>query len=89
MGIHISFGEDQNKEPARIIDPSIDPQKFIEIREKLCLKRKALELDMANNPSQKETYEDDLAFLKTSMKTLGITEIDYIAFLEKQKNEIQ
>lgn len=86
MGIHISFGEAPKAPP--VIDPSANPEKFLEVRDKLCNKRKALEWNLANRPEAKEVYESELAFHKEAMKTFGITEVDYIAFLEKSKSEL-
>jgi hypothetical protein len=76
--------------------PNSDPVPFLkngeryrEIADKLCEKRKALEWNLINRePQAKEEYALELMRLKESMRTFGITEIDYQAYLEKKKQEI-
>lgn len=83
MHIEISFGDKDKKKDGSVIDPSLDPNKFLEIKEKLCAKRRTLETELAEH--QNEESLSNLNFHKESMKAFGITEVDYIAYLEKQK----
>lgn len=71
-----------------IIEKEKDPLKYTEMVNKLCLRRKELEKLLAegNTPTQAETLSS-LMFLKNSMATFGISEIDYQAYLVNQEKE--
>jgi hypothetical protein len=74
------FSSEKNKVP--ISDDGSG--KFSQIKEKLCAKRLQLEKQI-----QKESTNDlrsELELLRASMRTFGITEIDYIAYEAKNKS---
>jgi hypothetical protein len=56
--------------------------KVSQMKEKLCAKRLMLEKTLEQNPS--DDAREELMLLKTSMKTFGISEIDYVAYTAKQ-----
>ena len=75
------------------IQKDADPAKYDAIAAKLCEKRYMYETDL-NNGSLDEKAKEDTAFslmqLRESMKTFGVTEVDYQAYLayqEKHKAE--
>jgi hypothetical protein len=54
------------------------------MKEKLCAKRLSLESVLTQNPS--DDIREELTLLKNSMKTFGISEIDYVAYTAKQES---
>lgn len=61
--------------------------KWEEIKNKLCLKRKSLEEqahDQTKTATEREDFALELMRLKESMTTFGITEIDYQVYLAQQ-----
>jgi hypothetical protein len=52
------------------------------MKEKLCAKRLSLEKALEQNPS--DDTREELMLLKTSMKTFGVSEIEYAAYTAKR-----
>lgn len=70
-----------------IIQPDSDPAKYEAIKTKFFEKRKALDQTLKNKDLDDATRESvafDLIQVKDDMRMLGISEIDYIMYLEKE-----
>lgn len=83
MYMNMSSFLSSNKETP-VVDAASDPNTYRSIVQKLCAKRKALEeLLTQDSLSEHERTEhaSSLTLLMSSMKTFGISEIDYQAFL--------
>lgn len=66
-----------------------DTSKVQEITEKLCAKRKLLEEKIKSSQDvEKDTYALELLDLENSMRTFGISEIDYHIYLAKQQETL-
>ncbi len=77
-------------EPIPVIQKSSDSQKYDAIAAKLCEKRHLLELSTKDETLSSEMREEnaiEILRLKDSMKTFGITEIDYQAYLAYKEKE--
>ena len=67
-----------------ITDTFSDTSKITIITEKLCGKRKALEETIKNaSDSNRDTLALELFDLQNSMRTFGISEIDYQAYIAR------
>jgi len=83
----------KKQEPTPVIQKDIDAAKYDAVAAKLCEKRKAFEDHLKIQELTQEDREEtgiELVRLKESMRTFGITEIDYQAYLaykEKEKEE--
>lgn len=76
--------------PNQVIQKDVDKEKYDAVASKLCEKRYALEIRLQGNDlSQvdRENYAIDLLMLKESMRTFGINEIDYHAFIAYKEKE--
>ncbi len=79
-------------EPNPVIAKDIDSAKYDAVAAKLCEKRKTLEESLTSaemSPEVREESAIDLMRLKESMKTFGITEIDYQAYLAYKEKEAE
>ncbi len=88
MGLDFSLNEPSNDSPASIFKE--DVERFESIKQKLCKKRGLLEAGM-QSPDQvtREQSALDLIQLKESMSIIGISEIDYQAYLVKEASQDQ
>jgi hypothetical protein len=58
--------------------------KYEDIKNKLCEKRKNLEQQITlTSGNERDEYALDLMRLRESMRTFGVNEIDYQAYMEK------
>lgn len=77
-------------EPIPVIQKDADSAKYDAVAAKLCEKRKIMETTLKEGELPKEQREElalELMRLRESMKTFGITEIDYQAYLAFKEKE--
>jgi hypothetical protein len=82
----------KKQDPNPVIQKEVDSTKYDAVAAKLCEKRKTLESSLKGVELSKEVREEsaiDLMNLKESMKTFGITEIDYQAYLSYREKEAE
>lgn len=73
-----------------VIQKDTDAAKYDAVAAKLCEKRMAMEVTLKGTDLKEESREEyalELMRLKESMKTFGITEIDYQAYLAFKEKE--
>ncbi len=71
-----------------LIQKDTDPNKYDAIAAKLCDKRTIIEEDLKkSNDSEREVLATHLIEIKDSMKTFGITEIDYQAYVAQRESK--
>lgn len=88
MGLDFSLNEPSKDSPVSIFKE--DAARFESIKQKLCEKRKLLESGMQSpDQSTREQSALDLIQLKESMGIIGISEIDYQAYLVKEASQDQ
>lgn len=78
-------------EPIPVIQKDVDSEKYDAVAAKLCEKRRAIETNLKNPALTANLREEsalDLVMLRESMRTFGITEIDYQAYLAYREKEI-
>lgn len=77
-------------EPIPVIQKGTDAAKYDAVAAKLCEKRMLIEVALKGTDLTDESREEnalELMRLKESMRTFGITEIDYQAFLAYKEKE--
>lgn len=77
-----------NDKSNTIIKKDMDPDKYESIARRLCEKRKALETQLKTLENSSTDYQEfliDFERLKESMKTFGVSEIDYHAYHARQE----
>jgi hypothetical protein len=91
--LELSFLPKKQVSENTLIQKDADPEKYSIIASKLCDKRKALEEELKNQNLEQSLREEraiSLLQLKESMRTFGVSEIDYqtyLAYLEKEKEQ--
>ena len=76
--------------PIPVIQKEADIEKYDAIAAKLCEKRLVLEeklRDQTITDSARDEYATDLLQLKESMRTFGVNEVDYHAYLAYKEKE--
>lgn len=76
--------------PIPVIQKEADTEKYDAIAAKLCEKRLVLEeklRDQTITDSARDEYATDLLQLKESMRTFGVNEVDYHAYLAYKEKE--
>lgn len=77
-------------EPTPVIQKDVDGAKYDAVAAKLCEKRKSLEEIVKSpdlSPLAREEAAIELVRFRESMRTFGITEIDYQAYLAFKESE--
>lgn len=80
----------KKQESNPVIQKDIDAAKYDAVAAKLCEKRTVLEASLKDTSLTDEIRDEkalDLLRLKESMKTFGITEIDYQAYLAYKEKD--
>ena len=80
------FPKNNSQGANSLIQPDTDPAKYEAIKEKYCAKRKLLDETLKRLDLDEGTREStafDLIQVKDDMRMLGISEVDYITYLEK------
>ena len=78
----------QEKPINSLIQKDTDPSKYDAIAAKLCDKRIGIEASLKNtNDKEREALAISLIEMKGTMRTFGITEIDYQAYVAQRESK--